>query len=85
MVWLIPIIGIGFILFGIYTYNLINNRSIASNQEITFKLGGEISKALFSIKISKRYLGKQILNVEPLPSSVSTSIFPHIPTMFLLR
>jgi len=33
-------------LFGLYTYNLIKNKSIETNREITFKLCNEVSKAL---------------------------------------
>ena len=44
--WLIPIIGLCFMLFGMYTYNLLKEKSIDTNKEITFKLCNEVSKAL---------------------------------------
>jgi len=44
--WLIPIIGLCFMLFGLYTYDLLKNKSIDINKEITFKLCTEVSKSL---------------------------------------
>jgi signal transduction histidine kinase/DNA-binding response OmpR family regulator/HAMP domain-containing protein len=44
--WLIPIIGLCFMLFGLYTYDLLKNKSIDTNKEVTFKICTEVSKSL---------------------------------------
>ena len=58
--WLIPIIGLCFMLFGLYTYDLLKNKSIVNNKEITFKLCNEVSKALHSWISDMISIGKTI-------------------------
>ena len=58
--WLIPIIGIAFMLFGLYTYDLIKTRSITANKEMTLKLGNEISNALNSWISDQINIGKTL-------------------------
>jgi len=58
--WLIPIIGICFMLFGLYTYDLLKNKSIDNNKEITFKLCNEVSKALHAWISDLISIGKTI-------------------------
>jgi signal transduction histidine kinase/CheY-like chemotaxis protein/HAMP domain-containing protein len=60
LVWLIPVIGLCFLLFGLYTYDLLKTKSIDINKEITFKLCNEVSKALHAWISDLISLGKTI-------------------------
>jgi len=60
LIWLIPIIGIAFMLVGIYTYNLIKQHSLIANQEMTSKMGEEISKALKTWICDQIKIGKTL-------------------------
>ena len=62
--WLIPIIGLCFMLFGLYTYDLLKNKSIDINKEITFKLCSEVSKSLHAWISDLISIGK-IVSADP--------------------
>jgi signal transduction histidine kinase/CheY-like chemotaxis protein/HAMP domain-containing protein len=58
--WLIPVIGLCFLLFGLYTYDLLKNKSIDINKEITFKLCTEVSKSLHAWMSDLISIGKTV-------------------------
>ena len=64
LVWLIPIIAFSFLLFGLYTYDLLKKKSIQVNKERSIKLGNEISKAL-NVWISELISIGQIVANDP--------------------
>ncbi|KPA09124.1 multi-sensor hybrid histidine kinase [Candidatus Magnetomorum sp. HK-1] len=64
LVWLIPIVGFSFMLFGLYTYDLLKNKSIEIHHESAFKIGNEISKAL-NVWISELISIGQIISDDP--------------------